>query len=54
MSALSEVQWTQPERKDYQAFKSRLTRMLPLFERYHYHYAKHLWPERRLSNRWQF
>ena len=27
MSALSEVQWTQPKRKDYEAFKERLTRL---------------------------
>ena len=51
MSALSEVQWTQPERKDYEAFKERLTR---LYELYHYQYAKHLWPDRQLPSRWQF
>lgn len=54
MSALSEVQWTQPERKDYNAFLERLTRLTVLFDRYHYTYAKHLWPERTLTNRWQF
>ena len=54
MSALSEVQWTQPERKDYEAFKQRLTRLTSLYELYHYHYAKHLWPERQLPSRWQF
>ena len=54
MSALAEVQWTQPERKDYQAFLQRLTRFTSLFERYHYTYAKHLWPDRQIPNRWQF
>ena len=54
MSALAEVQWTQPERKDYDAFLQRLTRLTKLFELYHYTYAKHLWPERQMPNRWQF
>ena len=54
MSALSEVQWTLPERKDYEAFKERLTRLTALFELYHYQYAKHLWPDRQLPSRWQF
>lgn len=54
MSALAEVQWTQPERKDYGAFKKRLTRFTSLFELYNYKYAKHLWPERQLPSRWQF
>ena len=54
MSALSEVQWTQPERKDYEAFKERLTRFTKFYELYHYQYAKHLWPERQLRSRWQF
>ena len=54
MSALAEVQWTQLERKDYKAFLQRLTRFTSLFERYHYTYAKHLWPDRQIPNRWQF
>ena len=54
MSALAEVQWTQPARKDYEAFKQRLTRLSDFFELYHYQYAKHLWPERQLPSRWQF
>ncbi len=54
MTALAEVQWTQPERKDYKAFVERLTRMTSLFELYQYKYAKHLWPERQLRSRWQF
>jgi hexosaminidase len=35
ISALAEVQWTQPERKDYQSFLHRLTRLTSLFERDH-------------------
>ena len=54
MSALAEVQWTQPVRKDYQAFLVRLTRLTRLFEGRGYTYAKHLWPERQLPSRWQF
>ena len=54
MSALAEVQWTQPEHKDYQTFLLRLTRFTSLFEHYHYTYAKHLWPDRQIPNRWQF
>ena len=54
MSALSEVQWTQPTRKDYESFKERLTRLTALFELYHYLYAKHLWPDRQIPSRWQF
>ena len=54
MAALAEVQWTKPERKDYEDFKKRLTRLTTLYERYKYHYAKHLWPERQLPSRWRF
>ncbi len=54
MSALAEVQWTQPERKNYEAFKERLTRFSSLYELYHYQYAKHLWPDRQLPSRWRF
>ena len=54
MSALAEVQWTLPGRKDYKAFLQRLTRFTSLFECYHYTYAKHLWPDRQIPNRWQF
>ncbi|MBQ4412781.1 MAG: family 20 glycosylhydrolase, partial [Prevotella sp.] len=54
MSALSEVQWTQPELKNFEAFKERLTRFTAIYELYNYKYAKHLWPERQLPSRWQF
>ena len=54
MSALAEVQWTQSSRKDFEAFKERLTRFTQLYELYGYTYAKHLWPERQMPSRWQF
>ena len=54
MSALAEVQWTQPQRKDYEAFKERLSAFTALLELYGYTYAKQLWPERQIPNRWQF
>lgn len=54
MSALAEVQWSMPARKDYKAFSERLTRLTSLFDLYHYTYAKHLWPERQIPSRWQF
>ena len=54
MSALAEVQWTQPARKNYKAFLQRLTRFTYLFDQCHYIYAKHLWPERQIPSRWQF
>ena len=43
MAALSEVQWTQPEKKNYGNF---LTRLLPLMKLYHrdgLNYAKHVY-----------
>ncbi len=54
MSALAEVQWSQPAQKDFEQFKARLSRFTNLLERYHYTYCKHLWPERQIPNRWQF
>ena len=54
MSALAEVQWTQPQRKDYEAFKERLSTFTSLLELYGYIYNKRLWPERQIPDRWQF
>lgn len=54
MSALAEVQWTYPERKDYKLFKERLTRFTKIYEFYNWTYAKHLWPERMTQDRWHF
>lgn len=54
MSALAEVQWTQPSQKNYEDFIVRLTRMTRLYDKYHYQYCKQLWPERQMPSRWQF
>ena len=54
MSALAEVQWTQPQRKDFADFKARLSSFSQLFDFYHYYYCKDLWPERQIPDRWQF
>ncbi len=54
MSALAEVAWTNQESRKYDSFVERLTRFSNLYELYHYQYAKHLWPNRQLPNRWQF
>lgn len=42
MAALSEVQWTEPELKDYDSFKDRIPAMFKLYDKYGYNYAKHL------------
>ncbi len=42
MAALSEVQWTAPEKKDYDNFLDRLPRMLDTYDSQGYNYAKHL------------
>ena len=54
MSALAEVQWTMPERKNFDDFKQRLGEFTKYLEYLHYTYCKHLWPERQIPNRWQF
>ena len=53
-AALAEVQWTQPERKGFEGFCQRLTRLARLYDWLGYQYAKHLWPERQLPSRWRF
>jgi hexosaminidase len=42
MAALSEVQWTMPERKDYDCFLSRMPHMFALYDLYGYNYGRHL------------
>ena len=54
MTALAEVQWTQPERKDFDSFKQRLTGFTQYLDYLHYRYCKHLWPERQIPSRWRF
>lgn len=45
MAALSEVQWMQPEAKDFNAFKERLTSFRHIYELYGLTYAHHLWQD---------
>ena len=42
LAALSEVQWTMPERKNYKDFLKRLPKMLSIYDHYRYNYAKHI------------
>ena len=43
MAAMSEVQWTQPEMKDYANFLERLPQLLNLYDKEAYNYAKHIY-----------
>jgi hexosaminidase len=45
MSALAEVQWMYPEKRDYQDFKARLPWLVQLLKRDNYHYAKYILTE---------
>lgn len=42
LAALSEVQWTMPERKNYKDFLKRLPKMLSIYDHYGYNYAIHV------------
>ncbi len=42
LAALCEVQWTEPEKKDFQSFKDRIPALFALYDRLGYNYAKHL------------
>lgn len=46
VAALAEVQWLPVNKKDYDAFHKRLTRLARLYDRYGFTYALHAWPER--------
>ena len=41
VAALAEVQWLPVNKKDYDAFHKRLTRLARLYDRYGYTYALH-------------
>lgn len=43
LAALSEVQWTQPEKKDYKDFACRLIDFAQRYEQLGYNYAKHMY-----------
>ncbi len=42
MAALCEVQWTNPEKKNYEDFKQRLINLVKLYDIKQYNYAKHI------------
>lgn len=42
MAAISEVQWTQPDRKNYEDFRARMPRLMKLYERLGYNYSRHI------------
>lgn len=42
MAALAEVQWTEPSKKDFNTFLPRLNRLLKLYDRLGYNYAKQI------------
>ena len=42
MDALAELQWNNPEQRDFQAFVERCRKMTQLYDLYHYNYAKHI------------
>ena len=43
MAALAEVQWTQPEKKDFKDFTRRLAHLLAFYQRDRLNYAKHVY-----------
>jgi hexosaminidase len=43
MAALSEIQWTLPQNKDYQSFLFRMDNMFGIYKKEGYNYAKHLY-----------
>jgi hexosaminidase len=42
MAALAEVQWRQPEKKDFKDFTKRLARLMKFYQRDGFNYAKHV------------
>lgn len=42
MAALAEVQWSNPEQKDFSRFMSHLFRFVKLYDRIGYNYARHI------------
>lgn len=42
LAALCEVQWTEPEKKDWQSFKDRIPALFAIYDKEGYNYAKHL------------
>lgn len=53
LAALSEVAWTAPEKKDFEVFRQRIICLTVLYDHFGWTYAKHLWPERMVKDRWK-
>ena len=47
MAALAEVQWMQPQDKNFDEFKERVTRLCEIYRLYHWAVAPHLWREKK-------
>ncbi|MBQ2069170.1 MAG: family 20 glycosylhydrolase [Bacteroidales bacterium] len=45
MDALSELQWCQPERKDYERFKEGVARMMRIYDALGYSYSRNIFGE---------
>lgn len=43
IAALAEIQWTDPEQKDYKNFIKRIPSLLNIYQHYGYNYAKHIY-----------
>ena len=43
MAALAEVQWVNPEKKDYNSFKERLPRLISIYDQEGWKYCKSKW-----------
>lgn len=50
IAALSEVQWTNPEDKNYDDFLKRLPNLVAIYDRENYNYAKHIYDVRAQYN----
>jgi hexosaminidase len=42
LAALCEVQWSQPQNKNYESFLLRMNSMRKFYDLYNYNYAKHI------------
>ncbi len=45
LAAISEVQWSDPEAKDFESFRSRLSNLFQFYDLYHYNAARHILAE---------
>jgi len=45
LAAISEVQWSDPQKKDYESFKNRLTNLFGFYDLYKYNAARHVFTQ---------